>query len=95
MDKTSVWNNMIAETVSRKGEMTISLKSTGHGKVLVSVCLAARGRDEIEAVCCLPWSKNGSCGTNDEFKNKCVVATSINAWKNEELTLKWIQQVFS
>ena len=40
MDETRVWNDMIAvTTVARRGEKTISLKSTDHEKVLVSVCL--------------------------------------------------------
>ena len=30
---------------------------------------------------------------DEEFKNRCVVASSHNAWMNEELTLVWVNRV--
>ena len=43
MDETPVWNNMVSDvTVEKSGKETISMKTTGHEKVLVSICLAAR-----------------------------------------------------
>ena len=43
MDETPVWCDMISETtVDAKGKKTITLKSTGHKKARVSVCLAAK-----------------------------------------------------
>ena len=38
-------------------------------------------------------AKREVAALNNDFKNKFIVATSTNAWMNEELTLKWIQQV--
>ena len=58
MDEIAVWNNMVSETaVEAIGAKDISMKSTGHEKVCVSVCLAAK-LDEtklksfIVFVCC-------------------------------------------
>ena len=86
---------MIAETtVARKGEHTISLKSTGDEKVLVSVCLVAKGDGtKLIPLVVFRGAKMEVAALNDEFKNKCVVETSTNSWMNEELTPKWIQQV--
>ena len=30
---------------------------------------------------------------NDEFKGKCVIASSVNAWMNEPLTIEWVDNV--
>ena len=43
MDETAVWANMLSETaVDRLGSKIVSLTTTGHEKVRVSVCLSAR-----------------------------------------------------
>ena len=43
MDETSVWQDMVGTTtVSNVGSQDVVLKSTGHEKVRVSVCLTAR-----------------------------------------------------
>ena len=36
------------------------------------------------------WKKK----LNEDFRHKCVVTTSSNAWMNEELTLNWVKSVF-
>ena len=47
MDETAVWNNMVPEiTVEATGAKDVPMKSTGHGKVLVSVCLIVAKLDE-------------------------------------------------
>lgn len=43
MDETSVCEDMVPNLdVEKVGTKTISMKSTGHEKVMVSVCLAVR-----------------------------------------------------
>ena len=43
MGETALWADMLSEpTVDRLGSKTFSLKTTGHEKVRVSVCLSAR-----------------------------------------------------
>ena len=42
MDETAVWNDMIANTtVEKRGAHTVSLKTTGHEKAEITVCLTA------------------------------------------------------
>ena len=44
MDETPVWNDMVSSTtVDKTGSKDVPLKTTGHEKVRVSVCLAAKG----------------------------------------------------
>ena len=43
MDETAVWNNMVSKTtVEATRTNDVPMKSTGHEKVRVSVCLEAK-----------------------------------------------------
>ena len=43
MDETAVWNDMVSKTtVEATGPKNVQMKSIGHEKVCVSVCLAAK-----------------------------------------------------
>ena len=43
MDETSVWNDMVSNTtIDKQGANSVCLKTTGHEKCMVSVCLAAK-----------------------------------------------------
>ena len=37
-------------------------------------------------------AKRDSKALDEEFKNRCVVQTSGDAWLNEELTLTWVKR---
>ena len=76
-------------TVEVTGLKEVLLKSTGHGKVYVSLCLTGKadGRN------CKPFIvfkgvKRESKFPHEEFKRKCSVATSTDVWMNEGLTLR-------
>ena len=46
MDETAVWADMVSDTnVNAKGAKTITMKSTGHEKIRVKVCLTAAADD--------------------------------------------------
>ena len=95
MDETAVWQDMVSNTtVDNVGESTIRLKTTGHEKKIVLVCLAAKGDGtKLKPFIVFPGAKRESKALNDEFKTKCVLASSINGWKNEELTVSWVKGV--
>ena len=43
MDETPVWDDMVSDTTDDKvGATSVNLKTTGHEKVMVTVCLSAR-----------------------------------------------------
>ena len=43
MEKTPVWNDIASNTaIDKQGVKSVSLKTTGHEKCMVSVCLAAK-----------------------------------------------------
>ena len=43
MDETSVWNDMVSNTtIDKQGMKSVCLKTIGHEKYMVSVCLAAK-----------------------------------------------------
>ena len=95
MDETSVWDDMVSNTtVDDVGAKSISLKTTGHEKVMVSVCLAAKADGtKLKPMIVFRGAKRETKALAEEFKNRCVVASSKNAWMNEELTLLWVQRV--
>lgn len=97
IDKTSVWNNMVAETtVEQVGKKTNSLKSTGHENIFVSVWLTARG-DGTKLKPFVSFFRSAVKEVQalyQEFKSKCVIASFKNAWmKVKELTQKWVRKV--
>ena len=65
-------------------------KSTGHEKARVSVCLTARA-DGQKTIHCI--RKRDVLKLNEEFRGKCIVASSENGWMNTPLTIDWVQKV--
>lgn len=60
----------------------------------MSVCLAAKGDGtKLKPFIVFPGAKREEKALNEEFKTKCVVASSVNGWMNEELILSWVRSV--
>lgn len=95
MDETPVWSDMVSSsTVDKTGSKTVTLKSTGHEKSRVSVCLTAQGSGKkMKPFIVFKEAKRDVEKLNKEFHGKCVVASSSNGWMNSELTIKWIEEV--
>ena len=95
MDETPVWCDMIPETtIDKTGKKSITLKTTGHEKERVSVCLAAKvDGTKLKPMVVFKGAKREVAALRQEFKHKAVVATSDNAWMNTELTQVWINSV--
>ena len=67
---------------------------TGHEKVMVTVCLSARADGtKLKPFIVFRGTKRELKKLNEDYKHKCVTATSANAWMNEELTLNWVRSV--
>ena len=95
MDEMPAWDNMVSNTsVDVRGAKSVCLKTTGHEKCMVSVCLAVKADgSKLKPFIVLKGAKRESKALDKEFKNRCVVQTSGNAWLNEELTLTWVKRV--
>ena len=63
MDETPVWSDMVSETtVDATGKKTVSVKTTGHEKSRVSVCLAAKADGNKTATFhCLQRGETRNC----------------------------------
>ena len=98
MDETPVWSDMVSETtVDATGKKTVSVKTTGHEKSLVSVCLAAKLQKVQDGTKLPPFivfkgAKQETAALDKEIKN-CYIASSPNAWMNTELTHVWVNKV--
>ena len=70
------------------------MKTTGHEKCRVSVCLAARANGtKLKPMVVFKGTKSETTATNKEFRRRAIVASSANAWMNTELTHAWIESV--
>ena len=85
MDETLVWADMVSSTtISQSGKRNIPLKTTGHEKVRVSVCLTAKwDGNKLKPFIVFCGAKRECKSLNDEFKHKCVVQSSSNVWMND------------
>ena len=95
MDETPVWCDMISETtVDTSGKKTITLKSTGHEKARVSVCLAAKADGtKLKPMVVFKGGKREVAKLKQEFQHRAIVATSANGWMDAELTKVWVDSV--
>ena len=96
MDETTVWNDMVSNTtVEKTGSKEVNMKSTGHDKVRVSVCLTGKADGtRLKPFIVFKGAKRENKALRDKFNRKCAVASSANRWMNEDLTLRWCNEIF-
>ena len=99
MDETAVWSDMVSNsTVNQIGAREVSVRSTGHEKSRVSVCLTAKA-DGTKLKPFIVFKEKGAkrdieaMKKEPKFKNKCVLATSSNAWMTAETTTQYVNEV--
>ena len=74
-------------TVDHIGVKTVTLKTTGHEKLRVTVCLAAKGdRSKLKLMVVFKGAIQETKTLNEDFRGRCFVMSSSNAWMNEHLT---------
>ena len=91
MDETPLWLDMPGDTtVSRTGEHTVSVRSTGHDKGRFTVILGAMadGRKLNPFVV----FKGVRPIVELTRVQGVAVAMSRNGWMNEELTVQWLDR---
>ena len=95
MDETPVWADMVSDTtVDKTGARTITMKTTGHEKCRVSVCLTAKADgSKLKPFIVFKNAKRDTKALNEEFKTKCVIVNSSNGWMNDDLTLEYTKTV--
>ena len=60
----------------------------------MSICLTTKTcRAKLKPVIVFQGAKHEATTLNEEFKNRCVLASSSNGWMKEELVLKCLRQV--
>ena len=70
------------------------MKTTGHEKSRVSVCLSAKADGtKLPPMVVFKAAKRESEALNKEFKNRCVIASSVNGWMDTSLTKVYINSV--
>ena len=81
-------------TVEQRCEHQVMLKSSGHEKIRISLCLTAKADGTKSKPFIVFGSAKIECKeVNSEFRSKCVIASSKNAWMMEELTFHFVETV--
>ena len=95
MDETPVWSDMVSNTtIDVTGVKTVTLKTTGHEKCRVSVCFSAKADGtKLKPMIVFKGAKREVDILAKEFRGKCVIASSPNAWMNTDLTHQYINSV--
>ena len=95
MDETPVWADMVSDTtVDKTDAPTITMKSTGHEKCRVSVCLTAKvDRSKFKPFIVFKNAKRETKALSEEFKMRCVIVSSSNGWMNDGLTMEYTKKV--
>ena len=95
MDEIPVWDDMVSNTtVEKTGSQEVYMKSTGHDKVCVSVCLAGKADGtRLKPFIVFKGAKRERKSLHKELRGKCSVSSSANGWMNEELTLQWCSEI--
>ena len=93
MDETPIWAVMpSATTVDMKGSKVVPIKTTGHVKQRITVCLAVKADGtKIKPFVVLPGLK---VTPKVAAINGAVVKCSKNGWINHELTAQWVDKVW-
>ena len=93
MDETPVWLDMPGDTtVSRVGEHTVAVRTTGHDKGRFTVVLAAMA-DGRKLNPFVVFKGVRTIPELDRVKG-VTVTMSRNGWMNEELTIQWLDRVW-
>lgn len=93
MDETPVWADMVSSTtVDGLGKKTVTVKTTGHEKSRVSVCLAAKADGTKLPPFVFKGAKRETAAMDKELQS-CYIASSPNGWMNTELTNIWVNKV--
>ena len=81
-------------TVDKTGARTITMKSTGHEKCRVSVCLTAKADgSKLKPFIVFKNAKRETKALSEEFKTRCVIVSSSNGWMNDDLTMEYTKKV--
>ena len=92
-----IWLDMpSATTVNEAGAPSVTIRSTGHEKDRVTVCLAAKANGhKLKPFIVFKGGKRDVKRMNEDqqLPGKCVIRTSANGWMDESLTEEWIQYV--
>ena len=95
MDDAPVWSVMVSNTtVDKTGARTVTMKSAGHEKCRVSVCLTAKTDGiKLKPFIVFKNAKRQTKTLNNEFKTQCGRVTSSNGWMNNDLTIEYTKKV--
>lgn len=76
------------------GARDVPLKTRGHEKVRVSAWLIVKeDGTKLKPFIVFAGGKPDSKSLHEEFKSQSSVASRTNGWMNENLTMRWINEI--
>ena len=94
MDKTPIWADMSsATTVDQKGVHAVPIRTTGHEKNRLNLCLSVKADGiKMKPHVVTPAKK---VEKDIALIPGLIIAASPNGWMNENLTTDWIEKVWA
>ena len=90
-DETPIWADMIAQTTVSTTGTRVPIRTTGHEKNRLTVCLCVKAEGtKMKLYIVVPAAK---VPKDLEGMSGVVIAASKNGWMNDELTKDWINRV--
>ncbi|CAK8671192.1 unnamed protein product [Clavelina lepadiformis] len=94
MDETPIWADMpSATTINRRGVQAVPIRTTGHEKNRLTVCLAVKADGtKMTPYVVIPTKK-----VKKELADisGVIVAATPNGWMNGNLTADWVEKVWT
>ena len=93
MDETPIWADTPSKTtVDQRGLKTVPIKSTGHEKQRMAICLAVKADGStMKPFIVIPGKKVKS---EIAAIKGAIAKCSANRWMNDELTEDWVSQMW-
>ena len=93
MDETPAYFDMVSsQTLDKKGEKTIRIRTTGAEKRHLTVVLACSAAGDLLPAMVIFKGKREV--KNVELPDGIVISTQAKAWVDETIMLKWIQEIW-
>ena len=90
MDETPIWADMTsARTIDQRGVHPVPIRTTGHEKNELTVCLAVKA----DGTKMTPYVVVLAKKAKNELKSlsDVIVAATPNGWMNDDLTMDWVR----
>lgn len=96
MDETAVWlDSAPTTTLHARGERTVSVRTTGHERACITVCLTATGDGtKLKPLIVFKGAIRDVQSLSDEFRGQAYILSTKSGWMDQEATIAYLNRIF-